>query len=355
MSSIPPHLILLPIVPLLLTAPAAAGDLAGAEALFKKGVAEMAAGQFDTACPALEESHRLDPRPGTLFALAECEAQAGKIATAVARYEDYLRTVSTLSVPLRLRHHDRAKRAAAERDALTPQIPELMLVLPAGAPEGVKVTRDGNELSAPSIGVALPVNPGEHVVLVTTPKGPPLEQRIILEKGDKKRLELKLREAAAKEPAREPQPTAVSPPPLPHLPMKSAAITVTAAPGSARTSDRGRGMRIGGYLVGSVGLAGLAFGGVTGALTLGKKNAIQKNCLGTHCNDEGKAAADSSKTLGLMSTIGFGVGAAGLATGVVLLLSAPRAPKTGRASRWVTAEVFDASPNGALMGVKGAF
>jgi len=52
-------------------------DSAASEALFNKGVGDMEAGNYQSACPALAESNRLDPRAGTLFALAECEAKIG--------------------------------------------------------------------------------------------------------------------------------------------------------------------------------------------------------------------------------------------------------------------------------------
>jgi hypothetical protein len=70
--------------------PARAQDIAAAEALFDKGVADMKAGRYETGCKAIAESQRIDPRPGTLFTLATCEAQWGRIATAVSRYGDYL-------------------------------------------------------------------------------------------------------------------------------------------------------------------------------------------------------------------------------------------------------------------------
>ena len=68
-----------------------------AEKSFQRGTAAMAAGRFDEACPAIEESYKLDPRPGTLFTLAECEAQRGRIATAVKRYQDYLAFYTALA------------------------------------------------------------------------------------------------------------------------------------------------------------------------------------------------------------------------------------------------------------------
>src|SRR5262249_25073794 len=153
-----------------------------AEALFKKGVDDMAAGHYDTACPALAESNRLDPRPGTLFTLAECHAKAGNVATASALYEDYLRAFAGLSQALKMRHWERSKAAKAQKEALAPQIPELTLVLPSGAPPGTRVTRNGVELSAASLGMALPVDPGEQVVQVQRPGGPIVENRITLAK-----------------------------------------------------------------------------------------------------------------------------------------------------------------------------
>ena len=40
--------------------------------------------------PRFAESHRLDPRPGTLFALASCEEKRGRLAAAVRIYDEYL-------------------------------------------------------------------------------------------------------------------------------------------------------------------------------------------------------------------------------------------------------------------------
>src|SRR4051812_45897187 len=79
-----------------LAAPSAAQDVATAKALFNQGLAEMEAAHYDKGCPAIEESYKLDPRAGTLFTLAECENRRGRLATAVARYEDYLSLYSRL-------------------------------------------------------------------------------------------------------------------------------------------------------------------------------------------------------------------------------------------------------------------
>lgn len=283
---------------LLASARASAQDVAAAEALFNKGVADMDAGRFASACPAIAESQRLDPRPGTQFALAECNAKAGKIATAVAQYEDYQRSVASQSAAVKAKHADRLKIARSQIEKLRPAIPTLTIVLPPGAPRDARVSRDGTELSAAALGIALPVDPGEHVVKLEAGGRRPSEQRFTLDRSQKKTIELTLSGAADATPQ-----------------------ALAAEPSSA---ERGKTQRIAGFVVGGVGVATLVMGGVMGGLTLAKKSTILDNCKDTQCNHEGKLAADSAKTTGLVSTIGFGVGAAALVTGIIVLVTAPK-------------------------------
>src|SRR5690349_16569135 len=59
---------------------------------------EQAARRFQTGCPALRESFRLDQRAEALFYLARCEEAAGRVTTAAAVYDDYLALFHRLSV-----------------------------------------------------------------------------------------------------------------------------------------------------------------------------------------------------------------------------------------------------------------
>src|ERR1043165_6485015 len=106
-------------VAMLVAGPAFAQEDAAAEALFNKGLSEMEAGHFDTACPTLKESQRLDPRMGTLFTLAECEAKGGMIASAVAHYDEYLRLFGRLTPQQKGTQAGREKVSAAQKAAET--------------------------------------------------------------------------------------------------------------------------------------------------------------------------------------------------------------------------------------------
>jgi hypothetical protein len=319
---------------LVLPSSALAQDIATAESLFNRGLADMDAGRYETGCKAIGESQRLDPRPGTLFTLAVCEMQWGRIATASARYADYLSLYEGLTPAEKARQGERPKVAKAQRTALLLLVPELTLVLPKGAPAGTVVKRDGAVMVDATLGGALPVDPGEHVVTTQAPGGPVWEQRITLNKREKKQLMLEVKPALGAE-ARAP-----------------------------KGHEGAGGRRLATYVVGGVGVAGLLLGGVTGGLTLGKKGTITEHCgsgIGlkdeAECDQTGLDATSSGKTLALVSTISFAAGAAGLGTAAVLLLteSSRAKPAEGRRRPWITAGMLQAGPVGAVVGVRGGW
>ena len=85
------------------------------------------------ACPDIAGSYKLDPYPGTLFAMAECEAAAGRIATAAAHYEEYLALYDSLSPDKKAKQGTRHRDSLAQKATLTPLVPKLTLVLPPNA------------------------------------------------------------------------------------------------------------------------------------------------------------------------------------------------------------------------------
>ena len=342
----------------LLAAPAAAEDIAAAEALFDRGLADMKAGRHATGCPAIAESQRLDPRPGTLFTLATCEAEWGRVATAVTRYGDYLRVFESLPDDKRASQGERPKVATEARARLLPEVPQLTLSLPKDAPAGTVVLRDGEPVAAAALGIALPIDPGEYVLTTRTPGGAVREQRVSIAKGDKKQVTLEIAGAASG--------TSAAP-----------SSAESAAPAAPDTGPGGR--RVATYVIGGAGILGLVAGGVLGGLAAAQKGAIDENCgaaIGAKdelgCNATGLSAANSAKGLGLGSTVALIAGGVAAGAAVVLFVTEPRPEKapsaTGGAPRpaiaparprprgpWVSAGVLSAGPAGARLGVEGAW
>jgi hypothetical protein len=286
---------------LALAAPAAAEEVAAAEALFERGLAEMKAGRFTTGCPALAESQRLDPRPGTLFTLASCEDQWGRIASAVSRYGDYLTLVERMPDERKARQGDRPSVARARRDKLAPEIPQLTIALPPGARAGAVVERDGDAVPPAALGVALPIDPGEHTVSAAAPGGPLWQQRFTLGRGDKRTIVVEIPAVPAPRPPPAPPPSGPS------------------------------GQRVAAWITGGVGAAGLLMGGVLGGLAAGKRGVLSDHCGSavklsdpTACDAAGLAAVGPGRSLAAGSTAAFLVGGAASVATLALVLTEPR-------------------------------
>jgi hypothetical protein len=320
---------------LAVTGSAAADDAATAEALFNKGFADMQAGRHAKGCPAIAESQRLDPRPGTLFTLATCEEKWGHLASAMTRYGDYLALYERLpedrkSTP---KEKERARVARGRLEKLAPQVSELALLLPPEAPAGTIIKRDGDVVAVAALGVGLPLDPGEHTITSQAPGGQEWEEKITLANGEKRKVTVAVKTLPKSAPP-EPEPE--------------------------RTGPNSR--RIATYVAGGVGVAGLAVGAVTGGLTLATRSTIAQHCGAsvkstdpTACDLTGLNAVSTGRTLGWVSTAALVVGVAGLGTAVALFATEPRAAKTGVRGRWLSGGILSLGPDGALAGVRGAW
>jgi hypothetical protein len=137
---------------------AAAEPTSVADQTFEHGRQLMAQKKYAEACTAFEQSQQLDPQLGTLFNIAECDAQQGKVATAWKLYRQLAQTDSNL---------DRRKLSADAAKQLEPQLPHVLISVTA-APDGTKVQLDGADATA-LLGVSTPIDAGHHAITVTAP------------------------------------------------------------------------------------------------------------------------------------------------------------------------------------------
>ncbi|MEN9578471.1 MAG: hypothetical protein RJA70_1480 [Pseudomonadota bacterium] len=143
---------------LFLSAGAVAQDMAAAEALFKEGKVLFDSGQTSLACAKFAESQRLDPSPGTLMNLAACHEKEGKAASAWAEFLAASRAAKAAG------RDALAEAAVARAQGLEPSLAKLSISVSASV-TGLEVLRNGEVLSAASLGSALPVDPGEHQLI----------------------------------------------------------------------------------------------------------------------------------------------------------------------------------------------
>jgi hypothetical protein len=267
---------------------ARAGDPAAAREQVKIGYQLAQEGKCEQALPHFVESLRLDAKAITLINLAQCEEKTGKLADALGHWVDArARAQAEGNVAIEAEAEKRAK-------ALEPKLPKLTVTLAgAGAAPGVEVVRDGVVLGSVSMGVALPVNPGPHTLVVRAPDREDTTQNVTIAEGENKKVELKLGAA------------------------KKATAAAPAAPRGDRKESEAGGTSSLVYIGFGVALVGVGVGSVTGILAIGRGSDAKANCQDGLCKQqEDLDAAKGGQTLGTISTIGFIVGGVGAALGV---------------------------------------
>jgi hypothetical protein len=133
------------------------------------------------ACAKFEESYRLDPTLGTRLNLAVCYERIGKTASAWTAY---------VEVADGSRASGRADREQAGRKgaaALEPHLSMVVINAPsAGKAPGIEIKLDRVVVGKDKWGVAMPVDPGVHVVSAAAPERKGWRDATTIEGGGKR-------------------------------------------------------------------------------------------------------------------------------------------------------------------------
>lgn len=141
----------------------------------------------------------------------------GRLATALARSTGCLALHDAFPPVENSQQRERAQIARAQVEELRRAVPMVSLTLPPGAPSGTVSMRDGVIIPEATLGIAIPVDPCEHLASADAPGGAHIEARVILGKGEQKELVLRLGEVQRATPA-PPTPLILTAPPPPAAP-----------------------------------------------------------------------------------------------------------------------------------------
>jgi hypothetical protein len=263
-----------------------ARDAAAAEALFEAGRADVARGEYASACPKFAESQRLDPAAGTLINLADCEEHLGHLARAWQTWREAMNLLPA---------DDPRRPAVAQRaEAIDKRVPRLTLKLAQADKAGAFVRRDDVDLGAASFDTPLPVDPGVHTIVLSVVGHQPTSTTVTLAEG--------ARETIVLTPGPADSPPRDEPPPP--------------APSASRGVPW-----LGWGLVGA-GVVGIGVGSTFGVLAIDAKSDKDAACHPSNvCTPEGADAASRGRTYATVSTIGFVAGGAALAAGLYFVLT----------------------------------
>jgi hypothetical protein len=253
---------------LLCASPTVHAGSAEAEAAFRDGRKAVQAGDWAIACVRFADSERLEPAPGTLLNLADCEEHTGHLVSAHEHFG-----VAASGFP---RGDTRRTLALAREAQLDKRIVRLTLRLAPSAPSDAVVHKADTIVPSSSLGSPILVDPGGLALVVTAPGRVDRTYTLSLHDGDQVEQTLEAGDVAQVAPV--PSEGAPSSPPVEVTPVPHAPAT-------------GHGRRTLGFVLGGIGLAGIATGTVTGLLALDRASTVKNHCPGLACDPQGLSAA----------------------------------------------------------------
>jgi hypothetical protein len=278
-----------------------------ARALGTAGVESYQAGDYAAANDKLEKAYGLLQVPTLGLWSGRALVKLGKWVEATDRFLE----VTSLQVPA----GEYAVQKQAQADAMTElkdlsaRVPLVSVKVEGAALSDCSFTIDAQPVASSLLTAGRLMNPGKHVI--EAHRGSDVARtEITVAEGERTTAVLKF-------PATTP---AVVPPPVPPPPISR----------HETTESGGSAQRTWGWVTLAAGGVGLAVGGITGGLAVGKKHELESNpnCTGTRCASSEQDEVSSYNGMNTISTIGFIGGGVLAATGVVLLLTAPSATRT---------------------------
>lgn len=294
-------------------------DRETARDLMKEGDKKFAAKDPAGAMRAYEEAHKLVNVPTTGRELARAQEALGLFVEARDTCSLVTKMPKTPGEPAPF---TTARTECADvAQALAPKIGTLRIVIEGVSAElKPEITIDGVPIPG-GTNVSRRVNPGRHMVKAAAPGYGESRAETTLSEGGMLDVKLTLTPDG-----KAPKPAVVKP----GDPKRDPAAEPPADTAQPRVISP---LVFVGFGLGG---AGLIAGGVTGLLAITKASSAKDQCVGNVCPPAAKSDIDGSKSMGTISTIGFGVGLVGVAIGFVgIALSKPAGTATATQTRVV--------------------
>ena len=299
---------------------------ASARAAATQGLHALQEGRYKDALDLCTRAESLMHAPTHLLLIARVQTKLGHLVEA---QEAYIKIVREHLAPNAPRAFADAQAAASdEQAALSPRVPTLKVDVEGASATDAQLTLDGAPFPSALIGMASPVDPGPHTLAVTSSTATAEPVTVTVAEGAKQTVTLTLKATASPEPA----PEAAAP--APQAPADS-----TPRPHS--------GLATAGWVGIGVGVVGLVAGTVFVIKNHTDRNDANALCGPSGCPESKRsevAASDSdANSASTLSWVSYGVGAAGLVTGTVLLWVShgkQAAPQSGQVIPWFGARAM---------------
>lgn len=312
---------------------AATNQSAAAQARFDAGRQRFERSEWEGALEEFRASLELYRSPNTRLYIGLCLLRLDRVADA---FNELTRTVNEASDLARADRRyeatrDRAQRELAPLDARVAR----MTLRAVDPPPGLTVRVGGHSVSTGALGVALAFDPGNVEVVGEAPGFRTFRQSVRLSPGATASIEIGMQPLAPQGvviPSRGVSPVGVTP----------------------AVQSRGGGVRVAGFVVGALGLAGFGMFVGFGLQAQQRYDALVTACRGGRCPASNIPAIDEGAQWQNLANIGLGAGIGLLVTGVIMVaVGGPRAVTEAPSGRPTVRLWTD--PSQSALGVAGAF
>jgi hypothetical protein len=269
--------------------------LVAARELFREAAGDADAGRWEQAWGKFKRVSAVKETASVRYNIARCEEALSHLALALADYELAERESAgdAKATEIGSLAHDAA-------NTLRPAVPRLTLIVDRPPPD-LAVSVDGEKVSPATFGVALPIDPGRHMIEATAMGRRKFRKDVELHKAESERVAIV-------------------------LPVEGEGERATATtPGEARS---GSGQQTLGMI--AVG-GGVVLAGTAGAFVLLQRSAASSFtdlCPGGQCKasdaSQGRSDKNRASLFGTLAWVTGGVAVAAVAVGVTLLLTVSR-------------------------------
>ena len=291
----------------LITAPAFAqasdADLRAARELFTAAEHDEDAGKWADAYDKLTRVAAVKLTAGVRYHLALCQEKLGKLATALDLFHQAQKQAQADEA------RDVLRLVGKQLEDLEPRVPRLTVHVVPPVDEAV-VQLDGTPIAKALVGVAIPLDPGSHVVEASAPNRAPAKATIAMGERDVTSIDLQLGEPRA--PAGAPAAAAT--------PGAGPATATETGPASAPAPQSASGhSSIVGPLLTTAGALALAGLGVGAYIAAGNQvTSGQQQCAPSSTRDPCDSAVSTVRAWDF-TAVGAWIGAAALGTVAVVL------------------------------------
>ncbi|GAC1352614.1 MAG: hypothetical protein NVS3B20_19170 [Polyangiales bacterium] len=298
--------------------PLSASQKEAATKKFYEGRELEGKGQWGEALKRFEEVAKFRTTPQVRFHIALCEEHTGMLVESMRDFEAAERDAVAEKV------ENVVNETPEHIAAVKQRLPKLKIIFPDGA-EKPAITIDGAPVEVKSFD-EVPVNPGAHKLQATADRFKPFSQDLKLDEAESKTITLKMVSTASAE-------------------ADAGGSVDVEKPGAGDDTSKpdtgapgGRNMTPG-IIVASAGAAVLVGAGAFFLLRNSARKDLDNSglCTALTCAPEAQSTIDRGRTYNALTNVFAVVGILGVGTGVVLMVTAPKAEpaKTQASLRFV--------------------